>query len=243
LKTAPAHLLFALALGACATSAGPQFASEHSTGVGHFARPPGMPIGTGANAGYLDEADDPLSPDDPGRPSANANLAIPKFDALATARTPVSIPCAGCVELNVDVSDINQRDEFAIDLDGARIRRAVWTLLVNFNSDQLAVQPFVDGKYGKYTSLHVNLFPLGKPIEVAQDFDGKAHTVGLSVGSSGAWTGNQTMSVFVDSLRIEGSHPFTKSFDDGPEGLEPRTHLRNPKVVFHPGAAAPRDAG
>lgn len=147
------------------------------------------------------------------------------------------------MELNVDVSDINQRDEFAINLDGTRIQRVVWTLLVNFNSDQLAVQPSVDGKHGNYTSLHVNLFPLGKPVEVAQDFDGKAHTAGLVIGSSGAWTGDQTVSVFVDSIRIEGAHLFTKSFDDGPDGLQPRTHLRNPKVVFHPHVATPADAG
>jgi hypothetical protein len=202
-----------------------------------------MPIGTGASGGYLAEADDPIPLDEPRSPPRNADLAIPKFDGSPTAPVDASIPCAGCVELNVDVSDINQRDAFAITLDGSRIQRVVWTLLVTFNSDQLAVQPFVDGKYGKYTSLHVNVFPLGKPVEVAQDFDGKAHTAGLVVGSSGAWTGNQTMSVFVDSLRIEGPHPFTKSFDAGPDGLEPRTHLRNPKVVFHPEAAAPADAG
>jgi hypothetical protein len=193
-----------------------------------------MPIGTGASGGSRDEADDPMRADEPGNEPGNAELTIPKFDASAAPLTPAKIPCGGCVELTLDVNDINQRDEFAISLDGTRIRRAIWTLLVNFNSDQLAVQPFIDGKYGKYTSLHVNLFPLGKPVEVAQDFDGKAHTVGLVVGSSGAWTGNQTMSVFVDSLRIEGPQPLTKSFDSGPEGFGPRTHVRNPKLVFHP---------
>ncbi len=242
MKRSLVHVVLALEVSACATSARSQLASEQR-GVGHFARPPGMPIGTGASGGYLEETDDPLSADEPGGASGNADLTIPKFGASTPALLPVDSPCAGCVELNVDVSDINQRDEFAMGLDGARIRRVVWTVLVNFNSDQLAVQPFVDGKYGKYTSLHVNVFPLGKPVEVAQDFDGKAHTVGLVVGSSGAWTGNQTMSVFVDSLRIEGEHSLTKSFDDGPDGLAPRTHVRNPKVVFHPEAASLGDAG
>jgi len=45
------------------------------------------------------------------------------------------------VELNVYVNDINQRDQFGFALDGLRVSRVVWTLLVNFNSDQLAVQP------------------------------------------------------------------------------------------------------
>jgi hypothetical protein len=106
--------------------------------------------------------------------------------------------------------------------------------LVNFNSDQLAVQPFVNDKRGKYTSLHVNTFPLGKPTLVEQEFKGKADTVGLVVGSSGAWTGNQTMSVFIDEVRVEGPEPFTKSFTSSEDGLVPRTQNYHPKTVSHP---------
>jgi hypothetical protein len=198
-----------------------------------------MPIGTGATRGEVDE---PLAilraEESPARSDAtvtdNAGLTIPKFEGAPTASFTASVPCAGCVELEVDVNDINQRDEFAFGLDGSRITRVVWTILVTFNSDQLAVQPFVDGKHGKYTALHVNTFPLRTPVEVEQEFKGKAKTVGLVVGSSGAWTGNQTMSVFVDSVRVEGAHPSTRSFATGTEGLEPRTHTHHPNVVFHP---------
>jgi hypothetical protein len=198
-----------------------------------------MPIGTGASGGEIDERDAiSRATDSPAVSAAeltnNAGLAIPKFEAAPAAATTASVPCAGCVELQVDVSDINQRDEFGFDVDGSRVTRVVWTILVTFNSDQLAVQPFVDGKRGKYTALHVNTFPLRTPVEVEQEFKGKAKTVGLVVGSSGAWTGNQTMSVFLDSVRVEGAHPFTRSFATGTEGLAPRTHSRNPNVVFHP---------
>ena len=146
---------------------------------------------------------------------------------------PARVPCAGCVELQVDVSDINQRDEFAFDAGGARITRVVWTLLVSFNSDQLAVQPFVDKERGKYTALHVNTFPLGAPVQVEQVYTGLAKQIGLVVGSSGAWTGNQTMSVFVDAVSVEGPGGFQKSFAADAEGIEPRTHEHRPHVVAH----------
>jgi hypothetical protein len=110
----------------------------------------------------------------------------------------------------------------------------VWTLLVNFNSDQLAVQPFVDDVYGKYTNLHVNTFPLAMPVEVEQVVDRSAQTIGLVIGSSGAWTGDQIMSVFVDSVRVEGRSPIEKTFASGPDGLEPRTTQRQPERVWHP---------
>jgi hypothetical protein len=62
----------------------------------------------------------------------------------------------------------NQRDEFSFDAGGAAITRVVWTILVNFNSDQLAVQPFVDDQFGKYTDLHVNTLPVATPVQVEQ---------------------------------------------------------------------------
>ena len=67
-----------------------------------------------------------------------------------------------------------------------------------------------------------------------------AQTIGLVVGSSGAWTGNQVMSVFVESVRIEGprgSAALDKSFDASPEGLEVRTHEHAGGIVHHPLAA------
>lgn len=207
-----------------------------AVGVRGFGRAPGMAIGTGAPSSPRDHRDDTLEAL-PLELLRGRELAIPQFESGALPPAD-AVPCSGCVELQVDVNDINQRDEFALALPGVRLKRVVWTLLVNFNSDQLAVQPFVDGVYGKYTSLHVNTFPLATAVEVVQELDGKAREreaqhVGLKVGSSGAWTGNQTMSVFVSELRIEGQSVLRKLFDAGPEGLQPLTQSRNPRVVFH----------
>ncbi|HVZ30869.1 MAG TPA: hypothetical protein VG963_00500 [Polyangiaceae bacterium] len=224
--------LGASALAACATTSNAHFEPEKTTGVGHFQRPPGMPIGTGASGGDLVAEDEREAPPAEVTEEDARKLAIPKFEAAAAE--PLPVPCSGCVELNLDVSDINQRDEFAFDMGGVALTRVVWTLLVTFNSDQLAVQPFIDAKRGKYTALHVNNFPLGVPVELEQEFSGKAYRVGLVVGSSGAWTGNQRMSVFVDAVRGEGPGAFSKSFDTGDEGLVPRTNVRHPGVVFHP---------
>jgi len=224
-----------LVLGACSADAGARAASAPTAGVGHYRRPPGMPIGTGSGAVPLAEPE--AEPDDDAASAAdltnNSDLAIPKFAAPAGA-APSGVPCTGCVELDVDVDDINQRDEFVFAAESTPVTRVTWTIRVNFNSDQLAVQPFIDTKYGKYTNLHVNTFPLGAPVAVEQEFDGRPQTIGLVVGSSGAWTGNQTMSVFVDSVSIEGSPSRTLSFESSAEGLAPRTHAHRPKLVLHP---------
>lgn len=201
-------------------------AGEPHRGVAGFGRPPGMPIGTGAAGNALEEE----ASEEPAQSEAVA-LALQKPEA---APEVAAAPCTGCVELSLLVTDINQRDEFALALDGSAVRRVVWTLLVNFNSDQLAVQPFIDGTLGKYTALHVNTFPLGEPVELEQTFDGDAQVIGLVVGSSGAWTGNQRMSLFVDAVRVEGEHPLSKSFTSGAEGLAPRTQRREPRVASHP---------
>jgi hypothetical protein len=183
-----------------------------------------MPIGTGASGGELVE---------PPPASDNSDLAIPEYAPPVAAPAP-PVPCTGCVELAAYVNDINQRDEFAFGAAGSPVTRVVWTIRVNFNSDQLAVQPFVDDVYGKYTNLHVNTFPLATPVEVVQDVERNAQAIGLVIGSSGAWTGDQVMSVFVDSVRVEGARPFEKAFATGPEGLEPRTARRQPRLVWHP---------
>jgi hypothetical protein len=233
-----------LALG-CTSQRGALGPAEQ--GVQRFGRPSGMPIGTAeprTTQPPLNDADD-LAPAELRSVGA---LATPQLQAVAALPAVGAIPCGGCVELQVDVSDINQRDEFAITCDGLAPERVVWTVLVNFNSDQLAVQPFVDDVYGKYTSLHVNTFPLGAAVEVVQELDGKArakraHQVGLKVGSSGAWTGNQRMSVFVAELRIEGPGAMHHAFEADAEGLEPRTRSRNPSVVFHPAQQVSLGAG
>ena len=212
-----AWILTSLACTACSAT------SERPAGVAHYDRKPGMPIGTGASGGELDA---------PTAPADNGELPIPRYEAVAPE--PAAPPCAGCVELSVYVNDINQRDEFTFPAGDVPITRVVWTLRVTFNSDQLAVQPFVDDVYGKYTSLHVNTFPLGAPVELQQQVTRRAKVIGLVLGSSGAWTGNQTIGVFVDDVRVEGPAPFEKSFDAGPEGLAPRTDRRQPKLTFHP---------
>lgn len=225
------RVLLPLLLVGCASRSG--VLPEPAGGVRGFGRPPGMPIGTGGSGvahALQDEDPDAVPPE----ARDGAELKIPHFSAPPALPSVAAAPCSGCVELQVDVSDINQRDEFAMALGGVQLKRVVWTVLVNFNSDQLAVQPFVDGVYGKYTSLHVNTFPLGTAVEVAQELKGRAQQVGLKVGSSGAWTGNQTMSVFVTGLRIEGPGAVNRTFDAGPEGFAPRTQSRNPRLVFHP---------
>jgi hypothetical protein len=228
--------LLALAVVACSMPANSGSARE-TTGVGRFHRPPGMAIGTGATGGQLADPEAVVALDEPASDAdltSDVDLALPRATTPAVDPVASIVPCVGCLELSVNVSDINQRDEFAFAAGGVAVTRVVWTVRVNFNSDQLAVQPFIDGKYGKYTNLHVNTFPLGAPVEVEQELRAKAQNIGLSVGSSGAWTGNQTMSVFIDSVSVEGPHGFTKTFDTGPDGLAPRTHAYNSKAVFHP---------
>jgi hypothetical protein len=187
-----------------------------------------MPIGVGKDGPKsIEEA-----PSDVGsrqNEADNSDVVIQKFEAAELAAPP----CSGCLELNTHVSDINQRDTFAFDVPDVALTRVVWTLLISFNSDQLFVQPFVDEHQGKYTKLDANGFPLRVPVKLEQEFKGKAHAVGLSIGSSGAWTGNRTMAVFVDSVTIEGAG-IQKTFDLGDEGFTARTNAHQPKSVHHP---------
>lgn len=226
-----------LALGACAA---PRLPGGKVPSVGRFGRPPGMPIG--AAAGKESAAWQLPSELAEGRELEEfATLDIPVFEQRAAERE--AAPCSGCAELRVYLNDINQRDEFELAAPGPRITRVVWTLRAVFNSDQLAVQSFVDEQRGEYTKLHVSAFPLGQPIEVSQTVRGRAKRIGLMVGSSGAWTGDQVIQVFVDSLRAEGADGFVREFDGSLEGLAPRTHTRDPTIVLHPaepGAPAAR---
>jgi hypothetical protein len=212
-----------------AAPAGAGGSSGAIAGVSNFNRPPGMAIGQGASGSEgppVDRA--PIVPAE----EMPAEIAIPEFDA-PTAETPP--PCAGCVELSMLVDDINQRDEFGFSAGGAMVTQVVWNVIIPFNSDQLFVQPFVDGAYGTYTNLAFNNFPLGVPATITQTLaaGAAANSIGLAIGSSGAWTGDMTMSVFVDSVTITGGAQ-SRTFDQSAEGLAPRTDAHAPAVVHHP---------
>lgn len=202
-------------------------------GVRGYNRSAGMPIGQGP----AQSTEDPPEPmlgvggsastpsEDPG------DIEIPSFE------TPMEDPppCSGCVELNMHVSDINQRDTFSFSAGGVNVTRVVWTLIIPFNSDQLFVQPFVNSAYGTYTDLDANAFAQDTPVQLVHQFSGTANDVGIAVGSSGAWTGNMTMSVFVDSVTLEGAEATaSRTFDSDAQGMTPRTLYYNPQVVFHP---------
>jgi hypothetical protein len=158
--------------------------------------------------------------------------AIPKVQLAA--QPPPPAPCTGCVELSVYLNDINQHDDFAFDAGDAAVTRVVWTLATSYNSDQLVVQPFVDSRRGAPTEVDANTFPLGKPVELAQEIAGKARWVGLILGSLDSWSVDQRVSLFVLGVHAEGPQGFVKTFDDGAEGLEPRTRHRQPLVEVHP---------
>lgn len=209
-------------------------------GVANFNRPAGMAIGTGASGPRVDLGEGqpevggssalPVVP-----PEENpADIDIPDFE---TPPAPAAPPCSGCVELNVVVNDINQRDDFVFSAGGVGVTRVVWNVIIPFNSDQLFVQPFVDSAYGAFTDLDANAFPVGMPATITQTLPASvnANNIGLAVGSSGAWTGNMTMSVFVESVTITGAGAAaSRTFDAGLEGLATRTSAHSPAVVYHP---------
>ena len=91
-------------LGGCVHTVGP---SANATGVAHYGRPRGMPIGTGPSHGELDDPDG--TP--PLEVTGSTGLAVPKFGVAE----PPPPPCSGCVELSLYLNDINQHDEFAFD--------------------------------------------------------------------------------------------------------------------------------
>lgn len=206
------------------------------TGVGNYDRPLGMPIGQGASGN--DEApsaggDTPLDPGPAPAGAGDDGIVIPELEAPTDAP-----PCSGCVELQVLVNDINQRDDFVFDAGGmAGVTRVVWTIVVPFNSDQLFVQPFVDNAFGTYTDLDANAFAIDTPVQLEQTLPAAANagSIGLAIGSAGAWTGDMVMSLFVDSVTIETSGASaSRSFDASAEGLATRTNAHQPRVVYHP---------
>jgi hypothetical protein len=204
--------------------------SDSAPGVDNFNRPPGMPIGRGVGQGPT-EGDPTGAPLVPSQPDDDGEIEIPVFETPDEDQGP---PCAGCLELNIHVDDINQRDDFVFSAGGVNVTRVVWTIIVPFNSDQLFVQPFVDASYGTYTDLDANAFAVDTPIQLVHEFSGSANTVGLAIGSAGAWTGDMTMSVFVDSVTLEGSTAASRSFDSDAQGMATRTSAHEPRVVYHP---------
>ena len=196
-----------------------------------FGRAPGMAIGQGAG----DEVDDgetttplPLDPDqrDPD------DVEIPVFE---TPAPEVVAPCTGCVELSAVIDDINQRSDFTFNAGGVAITGVTWTILIPFNSDQLFMRSFVNGSDGTYTFMSANLWPmLNTRVQFVQQINTTATTVGFAIGSAGAWTGDQRISIFVDSVTLEGAPNAGKTFDADAGGITPRSTERSPSVVFHP---------
>lgn len=202
-------------------------------GVDNYNRPLGMPIGRGVPSnGDVPDVSEPVGAGGTAASPTDVNdLEIPDFEEPEEDPPP----CSGCVELNTDVNDINQRDDFVFNAGNVAVTRVVWTIIVPFNSDQLFVQPFVDGSYGTYTDLDANAFPVDTPVELVHAYAGNAGQVGLAIGSAGAWTGDMTMSLFVDSVTLEGANAAaSRTFDVGVDGFATRSNARSPRVVFHP---------
>jgi hypothetical protein len=204
---------------------------DPAPGVSNYERPLGMPIGQAAPA----EPEGVPTEEDPGAPPDDGTAVGEEIEIPVFVPVDEGPPCSGCVELSVDVNDINQRDSFVFSGNNANVTRVVWTIIVPFNSDQLFVQPFVDNNYGTFTDLDANAFAIDTPVELVHQYSGPASTVGLAVGSSGAWTGNMTMSVFVDSVTLEGADPSaSRTFDTDVQGLVVGSSAHNPKIVYHP---------
>lgn len=205
--------------------------ADPAPGVSNYERPLGMPIGQAApEEGDIEPSAEGTEATPGDDSEAGEDIEIPVFTPMEEAP-----PCNGCVELNVDVNDINQRDNFVFSGDNANVTRVVWTIIVPFNSDQLFVQPFVDNNYGTFTDLDANAFAIDTPVQLVHEYSGPASTVGLAIGSSGAWTGNMTMSVYVDSVTLEGADPSaSRTFDADAQGLVVGSYAHNPKIVYHP---------
>jgi len=205
-----------------------------SRSVANFNRPPGMLIGRGASGG--DDSSETGEPPVVVAPTAGApddDLEIPSFEPPP----PDPPPCSGCVEISALVNDINQGSQFSFNAGGvAGVTSVAWTILVPFNSDQLFIRSVVNGGDGPYTFLSANNFPeLNAPLPLVQQFTGTVNTVGLRIGSAGAWTGNQRVSIFIDSVSFEGADPSsTRTFDGDAQGMAPQGTEREPLVSFHP---------
>ena len=234
-----------VALALTSACSGEGNASEDGSGAGNgiggsrsianLDRPPGMLIGRGASGGDgSGESGEPAVAVVPTAGAPGDDLEIPSFEPPP----PDPPPCSGCVEISALVNDINQGSQFSFNVGGvAGVTSVVWTILVPFNSDQLFIRSVVNGADGPYTFLSANTFPeLNAPLPLVHQFMGTANTVGLRIGSAGAWTGNQRVSIFVDSVAFEkGTDPAsTITFDADAQGMAPQGTEREPQVSFHP---------
>lgn len=197
-----------------------------------FGRPAGMGIGTAAqDEAEGDDVDpDPTAPPPPDAVTDSDDIEIPTFETPP----PLSVaPCTGCVELSAVVDDINQRSQFTFNVGGVQATRVVWTILLPFNSDQLFIRSVVNGGDGPYTFMSANVFgALNTPVQLVHEFSGTATTAGIAIGSAGAWTGDQRVSVFIDSVTFEGSGT-TRTFDSDAGGFAAQGAERQPMVQFH----------
>ena len=197
-----------------------------------FGRAPGMAIGQGAGDEEPDDQETTTAlPLDPTAPDPD-DVEIPVFEmppAQAVA------PCSGCVELSAVIDDINQRNDFSFNAGGVAITGVTWTILLPFNSDQLFIRSFVNGTDGTYTPIPANSFAINTPVQFVQQINTTATTVGFALGSAGAWTGDQRISVFIDAVTLTGAPAASsKTFDTDAAGITPRNPERSPSVVFHP---------
>jgi hypothetical protein len=196
-----------------------------------FGRAPGMAIGTGVPDDTGGDDDGPGTAAPGAAPAESDDIAIPVF---AEAPMAALIPCTGCVELSAILDDINQRSDFTFNVGGVQVTRVVWTLLLSFNSDQLFIRSIIDGNDGPYTAMSANNFgSLNTPVEFVHPFSGTATNIGIAFGSQGAWTGEQRISVFVDSVTLEGPSGTSRTFDADAGGFAPRGTDRQPLVQFH----------
>jgi hypothetical protein len=197
-----------------------------------FGRPPGMGIGT-AIPDELEGDDvdpDPTAPAPADPVTDSDDVEIPTFETPPPI-TPA--PCTGCVELSAIVDDINQRSQFNFNVGGVQATRVVWTILLPFNSDQLFIRSVVNGSDGPYTFMSANVFgALNTPVQLVHQFSGAATTAGIAIGSAGAWTGDQRVSVFIDSVTFEGAGT-TRTFDTDAGGFAAQGTERLPMVQFH----------
>jgi len=196
-----------------------------------FGRAPGMAIGQGAGDEEVEDGETNTPPLAPAASDPD-DVEIPVFE---TPPPEVVAPCSGCVELSAVIDDINQRSDFSFNAGGVAITGVTWTLLIPFNSDQLFMRSFVNGSDGTYTFMSANLFPaLNTRVQFVQQINATATTVGFAIGSAGAWTGDQRISIFIDSVTLEGAPNAGKTFDTDAGGITPRSTERSPSVVFHP---------
>lgn len=196
-----------------------------------FGRAPGMAIGQGAGDEEPDdqETNTPL-PLDPSTPDPD-DVEIPVFEMPPVQAVA---PCSGCVELSAVIDDINQRNDFSFNAGGVAITGVTWTIVLPFNSDQLFIRSFVNGTDGTYTPIPANSFAINTPVQFVQQINTTATTVGFALGSAGAWTGDQRISVFIDAVTLTGAPAAGKTFDTDAGGITPRNPERSPSVVFHP---------